>query len=88
MDKVTGQCPQTTAFLKSRRAEAVSNRGPSAYQPNALPLGLTGSQHSDGGRYICTKAGSEEVVQELCESRGDRPGSLIVRAVSVDTTQH
>ena len=24
-------------------AEAVSNRGPSAYQPNALPLGQTGS---------------------------------------------
>ena len=25
------------------RAEAVSNRGTSAYQPNALPLGQTGS---------------------------------------------
>ena len=25
-------------------AEAESNRGPSAYQPNALPLGQTGSQ--------------------------------------------
>ena len=25
------------------RGEAVSNRGPSAYQPNALPLGQTGS---------------------------------------------
>ena len=35
MDKVTGRCPQTTAFSKTeRRAEAVSNRGPSAYQPN------------------------------------------------------
>ena len=43
MDKVTGQCPQTAAFLKRRRAEAVSNRGSSAYQPNALPLGQTGS---------------------------------------------
>ena len=30
-------------FWKERRAEAVSNRGPSAYQPNALPLGRTGS---------------------------------------------
>ena len=39
MDKVTRQCPQTTTFLKRKRAEAVSNRGPSAYQPNALPLG-------------------------------------------------
>ena len=32
------------------RAEAVSNRGPSAYQPNALPLGQTGSQEE----YIMT----------------------------------
>ena len=31
-------------FLRERRAEADSNRGPSAYQPNALPLGQTGSQ--------------------------------------------
>ena len=43
MDKVTRQWPQTTTFFKRRRAEAVSNRGPSAYQPNALPLGQTGS---------------------------------------------
>ena len=46
MGKVARQCPQTTTFLKERRAEAVSNRGrgPSAYQPNALPLGQTGSR--------------------------------------------
>ena len=32
-DKVTRQCPQTTTFSKSkRRAEAESNRGPSAYK--------------------------------------------------------
>ena len=43
-DKVTRQCPQTTTFERDRRAEADSNRGPSAYQPNALPLGQTGSQ--------------------------------------------
>ena len=30
-------------FWRDRRAEADSNRGPSAYQPNALPLGQTGS---------------------------------------------
>ena len=41
MDKVTGWCPQTTT--RERRAEAVSNRGPSAYQPNALLLGQTSS---------------------------------------------
>ena len=45
MDKVTGQCPQTTTFLKEKgEPKRVSNRGPSAYQPNALPLGQTGSQ--------------------------------------------
>ena len=30
-------------FWRERRAEAVSNRGPSAYQPNALPLDYTRS---------------------------------------------
>ena len=50
-DKVTRQCPQTTTFEKKeeRRAKAVSNRGPSAYQPNALPLGQTGSLYGGGG---------------------------------------
>ena len=32
-------------FGRERRAEADSNQGPSAYQPNALPLGQTGSRH-------------------------------------------
>ena len=31
-------------FWRERRAEAVLNRGPSAYQPNALPLGQTSSR--------------------------------------------
>ena len=44
-DTVTRPCPQTTTFEeKGALAEAVSNRGPSAYQPTALPLGQTGSQ--------------------------------------------
>ena len=30
-------------LFEEKRAEAVSNRGPSAYQPNALPLGQNGS---------------------------------------------
>ena len=30
-------------FWRERRAKAESNQGPSAYQPNALPLGQTGS---------------------------------------------
>ena len=44
-DKVTRQWPLITFFEEKKgRAEADSNRGPSAYQPNALPLGQTGSQ--------------------------------------------
>ena len=40
--KVTRQCSQTATFEeKGERMD--SNRGPSAYQPNALPLGQTGS---------------------------------------------
>ena len=41
-NETTTQCPQTITFSKSSEAE--SSRGPSAYQPNALPLGQTGSQ--------------------------------------------
>ena len=48
-DNCEGQSHKTVStdhkFLRERRAEADSNRGPSAYQPNnALPLGQTGSQ--------------------------------------------
>ena len=43
-DKVTRQCPCTDHNFWEKRAEADSNRGPSAYQPNALPLGQTGSR--------------------------------------------
>ena len=45
MDKVTRQVSTNHNFFwRERRAEAVSNRGPSAYQPKALPLGQTGSR--------------------------------------------
>ena len=33
-------------FWRERRAKAVSNLGPSAYQPNALPLGQSGPETS------------------------------------------
>ena len=43
MDKVTRLSTNHNLFEeKGRRAKAVSNRGPSAYHPNALPLGQTG----------------------------------------------
>ena len=44
-DKVTRPCQHHT-FWRERRAEAVSNRGPSAYQPAPLPLGQTGSRRT------------------------------------------
>ena len=40
------------SFWRERRAEADSNRGPSAYQPNALPLGQTGS-HGKSPSTVC-----------------------------------
>ena len=48
-NKVTRQCPQATTFQEKGEPKPVSNRGPSAYQPTALPLGQTGSlkTHSD-----------------------------------------
>ena len=46
-----GQSHKTVATdhnsWRERRAEAESIRGPSAYQPNALPLGQTGSYKMD-----------------------------------------
>ena len=46
-DKITRQChAQTTTFQRERGAKADSNRSPSAYQPNALPLDQTGPQVS------------------------------------------
>ena len=42
-NKVTRQCPQTTTFEEKGEPKRMdSNRGPSAYQLNALPLGHTG----------------------------------------------
>ena len=48
MDKVTGQCPQTATFLK--RKESRSGIEPRSFrlQPNALPLGQTGSHLNAG----------------------------------------
>ena len=42
-------------FLKRKESRSGSNRGPSAYQPSALPLGHTGS-HDDVplAEFLCT----------------------------------
>ena len=41
--KVTRRCPQTTIFEEKGEPKRIRTGGPSAYQPNALPLGQTGS---------------------------------------------
>ena len=51
-------------FWRERRAEADSNQGPSAHQPNALPLGQTGSQ--------CCVASTVLLVPSLFEGRWQR----------------
>ena len=43
-------------FWRERRAEADSNSGPSAYQPNALPLGQTGSSYDWWLMIACNSA--------------------------------
>ena len=46
-DKVTRQCPQTAIFEEKGELKRIRTEVPSAYQPNALPLGQTGSQVSN-----------------------------------------
>ena len=59
------QCHKTVStdhnfWWESRRAEADSNRGPSlsAYQPNSLPLGQTGSHWSRFGSVMTMHMGT------------------------------
>ena len=48
-DKVTRQCPQTTIFEENGEPKWYrTDRGPSAYQPTALPLGQTVSHTQHG----------------------------------------
>ena len=52
MDKVTRQYPQTTTFLKRKESRSgIEPRSLRVYQPNALPLGQTGSHREGGGSH-------------------------------------
>ena len=42
-DNVTRQCPQTTICEEKGEPKRIRTEVPPAYQPNALPLGPTGS---------------------------------------------
>ena len=99
-DKVTRLCVHNHNFWRERTAEAVSNRGPFAYQPTALPLGQTGSQiarHQPIFSFLIVWPPFKRQVllraqwaQELCESRGGRPGLSVLTSlmVSVDVKQY
>ena len=51
-DKVTRPSPQTITFEEKGEPKMESNRGPSAYQPTALPLGQTSSMKGSSHRSI------------------------------------
>ena len=76
MEKVTGQCPQTTTFLKRKRAKADSNRGPSAYQPNALPMDL---YNLDTGQCLTQGFQARSKDQEILVEGGGAGPSLLPR---------
>ena len=61
-------------FWRRRRTEAVSNRGSSAYQLNALPLGQTGQFGSRFSRWSSQSARGDEThhcwPQAVCDSLG------------------
>ena len=72
-------------FRRDRRAEAESNRGPSAYQSNALPLGQTGS-HPEGGIARCPYPISSEPVPRRTQKSSSpliKPNTFDWRAFNV-----
>ena len=69
MDNVTRQCPQTTTFLKRKENRSGIELGPSAYQPNALPLGQTGSHSARNERTVLYSSCHCEALGALLEMR-------------------
>ena len=68
-DEVTRHCPQTTTF--EEKGEPKRNRAAalSAYQPNALPLGQTGSMAPQCGMVttlfsVCSESSKAEIQLE------------------------
>ena len=45
-DEVTRQCPQTTTFEEKGEPNRIRTEDITPYQPNALPLGQTGSHRA------------------------------------------
>ena len=89
-DKVTRQCPKTTIFEEKGGPKRIRTEVPPAYQPNALPLGQTGS-HGLRPNFLslgdlCFKPGICPlvcIVQELYESRGGRAGLSVLTSLLI-----
>ena len=96
MDKVTRQCPQTTTFLKRKESRSGINRGPSAYQPNALPLCQTGSLGERGlyprpSAIVCDtdcRAGYQEFPEATTECSALAHHTYIFSQVKVCSSAH
>ena len=113
MDKFTGECPQTTTFLKRKEsrsgieprsfrlpAKRLTALGQTDSLPHRPPYGLlirdgeprtsTVDFHAAPALNMTIKQFVEarpvHIVQELCESRGGRPGLSVLTSllVSVD----
>ena len=66
----------TDNFWRGRRTEADSNQGPSSYQPNAVPLGQTGSHSED---FVAMGSGHEY------GGGGGGGGVIVIGIWAVDT---
>ena len=66
--KCDGQSHKTVStvhnFWRERRAEADSNQGPSAYQPNALPQAKPAHKTWEGGRRLKDMAGGRVSIKQ------------------------
>ena len=66
MDKVTGQCPQTTTFLK--RKESRSGIEPRSFRLPTLPLGQTGSLMKKKKKRNKTKNKKKYIIIECADA--------------------
>ena len=85
-NKVIRRCPQTSTFSKRKESRS-GTEARSFFLPayNALPLGQTGSLIKALGVsvYRPQRLHMAYIVQELCESRGGRPGLSVLTSLLV-----
>ena len=89
-EKVTRQCPQTTIFKEKGEPKRIWTEHPLLASLTAWPNRLTSSIHVASVRINLPRLRSPHTVQELCESRGGRPGLSVLTSllVSVDVKNY